>query len=199
MSDSWLPHGLWPTSLLCPCGFSIEARTLEWVAIPFSRGPFQPRDWTQVSGTAGRFCTVWATREAWCYLTSPVSSLHFFFILFSFYCSVGLSLPVFEFINPFYCHLVCCWTPRVYFSDKLLYPSTLWLLFGTFLYFLFVEVHSFFSQVSIIMTMILNSLTGESFISFSVRTFSEVLSCSFTWNIALYFFISLNSRLVSVH
>ena len=103
------------------------------------------------------------------------------FILFSFYYSVGLGLPVFEFINPFYCHLVCCWTPRVYFSDKLLYPSTLWLLFGTFLYFLFVEVHSFFSQVTIIMTMILNSLTGESFISFSVRTFSEVLSCSFTW------------------
>ena len=29
------------------------ARIPEWVAIPFSRGSFQPRDWTQVSQTAG--------------------------------------------------------------------------------------------------------------------------------------------------
>ena len=32
-------------------------------AIPFSRGSSQTRDWTQVSGIAGRFCTTWATRE----------------------------------------------------------------------------------------------------------------------------------------
>ena len=32
-----------------------QARTLEWVDIPFSRGSFQPRDQTQVSCTAGRF------------------------------------------------------------------------------------------------------------------------------------------------
>ena len=37
---------------------------LEWVAIPFSRGSSQPRDWTWVFCTAGRFFTVWATREA---------------------------------------------------------------------------------------------------------------------------------------
>ena len=30
------------------------ARILEWVAISFSRGSFQPRDWTQVSCIAGR-------------------------------------------------------------------------------------------------------------------------------------------------
>ena len=34
-----------------------QARTLEWVAIPFSRGSFQSRDWTQVSCTAGGFFT----------------------------------------------------------------------------------------------------------------------------------------------
>ena len=33
-------------------------------AIPFSRGPFQPRDSTQVSCIAGRIFTVWATKEA---------------------------------------------------------------------------------------------------------------------------------------
>ena len=34
------------------------ARILEWVAMPSSRGSSQARDWTQVSGIAGRFCPV---------------------------------------------------------------------------------------------------------------------------------------------
>ena len=42
----------------------LQARILEWVAIPFSRGSSQPRDGTQVSCIAGRFFTIWATREA---------------------------------------------------------------------------------------------------------------------------------------
>ena len=45
------------------CGI-LQARTLEWVAIPFSRGSSQPSDGTQVSQIAGRFFTSWATREA---------------------------------------------------------------------------------------------------------------------------------------
>ena len=31
----------------------LQAKTLEWVAFPFSRGSFQPRDQTQVSHVAG--------------------------------------------------------------------------------------------------------------------------------------------------
>ena len=42
----------------------LQARILEWVAFPFSRGSSQSRDWTQVSRIAGRFFTSWATREA---------------------------------------------------------------------------------------------------------------------------------------
>ena len=42
----------------------VQARILEWVAFPFSRGSSQPRDWTQVFSIAGRFFTSWATREA---------------------------------------------------------------------------------------------------------------------------------------
>ena len=42
----------------------LSARLLEWVAFPFSRGSSQPRGWIQVSHTAGRFFTSWATREA---------------------------------------------------------------------------------------------------------------------------------------
>ena len=35
----------------------LQARILEWVAFPFSRGSSQPRDQTQVSRIAGRFLT----------------------------------------------------------------------------------------------------------------------------------------------
>ena len=51
-----------------PMGYTVhgilQARILEWVAVPFSRGSSQPRDHTQVSLTAGGFFTSWATREA---------------------------------------------------------------------------------------------------------------------------------------
>ena len=40
-----------------------QARILEWLAVSFSRGSSQPRDWTWVSYTAGRLFTIWATRE----------------------------------------------------------------------------------------------------------------------------------------
>ena len=39
----------------------LQARILEWVAVPFSRGSSQPRDWTQVACIAGRFFTSWTT------------------------------------------------------------------------------------------------------------------------------------------
>ena len=46
-------------------GFSIhrifQARVPEWVAISFSRGSSQPRDWTLVSCIPGRCFTLWAT------------------------------------------------------------------------------------------------------------------------------------------
>ena len=45
VSNSLRPHGILHGIL--------QARILEWVAVPFSRGSFQPRDQTQVSGIAG--------------------------------------------------------------------------------------------------------------------------------------------------
>ena len=39
-------------------------RILKWVVFPFSKGSFQPRNWTGVSFIADRFFTSWATREA---------------------------------------------------------------------------------------------------------------------------------------
>ena len=62
-SEKSLSHvQLFATRILCH-GI-LQARIPEWVAIPFSRGSSQPRDQTQVSCIAGRFFTIWATREA---------------------------------------------------------------------------------------------------------------------------------------
>ena len=58
----------------------LQARILEWVAFPFSRGSFQHRDRTQVSCIAGGFFTNWTIREA---LSNVVDSLN----------EKGLSLP----------------------------------------------------------------------------------------------------------
>ena len=69
----------------------LQARILEWVAMPSSRGSPQPRDRTQVSCIAGGFFTIWATREAlgWTY------SWHIVYLPFSY--PVGFSLLIFCF------------------------------------------------------------------------------------------------------
>ena len=42
----------------------LQARLLEWVAIPFSRGSSQRRDWTYVSHTTGRFfARIWEAQK----------------------------------------------------------------------------------------------------------------------------------------
>ena len=53
------------------CQGPLQARILEWVAIPFSRVSSWPRDWTWVSCIAGRLFTIWATREAHLYTSEP--------------------------------------------------------------------------------------------------------------------------------
>ena len=37
----------------------LQAYILEWVAVPFSRGSSQPRDWMKVACITGKFFTVW--------------------------------------------------------------------------------------------------------------------------------------------
>ena len=68
-SDSLWPNGLYTLHEI------LQARILEWVAFPFSRGSSQPRYWTQVSLIAGRFFTSWATREA-LYTLNLYSAVH---------------------------------------------------------------------------------------------------------------------------
>ena len=87
--ESWLHHlpDVWATLSPCACvcvsrsvvsfcdlmdcsppGYSVhgilQARTLEWVVMPSSRGSSWPRDRTWVFCIAGGFFTVWVTREA---------------------------------------------------------------------------------------------------------------------------------------
>ena len=54
----WCP-AFWDPMDCSPPGSSVhwilQARILEWVAMPFSRGSSQLRDWTHVSHIAGRF------------------------------------------------------------------------------------------------------------------------------------------------
>ena len=45
----------------------LQARILEWVAFPFSRGSSQPRNWSRVSCITGGFFTNWVFREAHTY------------------------------------------------------------------------------------------------------------------------------------
>ena len=68
----------WPCLTLCnPKDYTVhgilQARILEWVAYPFSRGSSLPRDWTQVSFIAGGFFTSWASREALCSVSKHYS------------------------------------------------------------------------------------------------------------------------------
>jgi len=79
----------------------LQAKILEWVAIPFSRGSSQPRDWNWVSYSVGRFFTIWATKD------------------YLFISLGGTLLP-----NAFVVHVLCA---RIYFS---LQGRSMWLKHG---------------------------------------------------------------------
>ena len=72
----------------------LQEKTLEWIAIPFSRGSSQPRAQTQVYCTAGRFFTIWATGKILKHRTIPRflrfpqwhSSIYINFILLFHFC-----------------------------------------------------------------------------------------------------------------
>ena len=72
LSCVWLFVTPWSRARQAPLSMGIfQARILEWVAMPSSRGSSPPRDWTQVSCIAGSFFTIWTTREAQEYWRGP--------------------------------------------------------------------------------------------------------------------------------
>ena len=80
-----------------PPGFSVhgilQARVLEWVAMPSSRGSSQPKDWTQVSHIADGFFTIWSR---W-----PNIIVNFYFMSLGFtrwHCSIS-GLPIYTILQ----------------------------------------------------------------------------------------------------
>ena len=75
LSRSVVSDSVTPWTVCSPPGSSVhgilQARILEWVARSSFRVSSQPRDQTQVSHIAGRFFTIWATREALSSLLAP--------------------------------------------------------------------------------------------------------------------------------
>ena len=52
----------------------LQARMLEWVDIPFSRGSSPPWGWIQVSCIASKFFTIWAIWKAYSNVKQPVNT-----------------------------------------------------------------------------------------------------------------------------
>ena len=94
LSHAWLSAT--PCTVVCQAPLSIgilQARILEWVAMPSSKGSSWPRVQTQVSRIIGRLFTIWATSEVHVSfqvksvlltICSGVKFLYHLVILFSF-------------------------------------------------------------------------------------------------------------------
>ena len=102
----------------------LQARILEGVAVPFSRGSSQPRHWTWVSCIAGRVFTIWATREALDFPTVPKSEVQkntaterWFLSQFPLNCKLTLEQCGFELPGSTY-------TWPIFFKGK--YHNTTW-------------------------------------------------------------------------
>ena len=82
----------------------LQARILEWVANPFSRGFSQSRDWICVSCITDRFFTMWPTREVHNFLSASYS----WGVWMPMYVHVQLLSHVLLFVMPW---TVACLTP----------------------------------------------------------------------------------------
>ena len=61
----WLFAAPWTLAHQAPLAMGVlQARILQWVAMPSCRGSSKPRDGTQVSHNAGGSFTTWTTKEA---------------------------------------------------------------------------------------------------------------------------------------
>ena len=120
-----------------PCGI-LQARILQWVAIPFSRGSSWPRDYTQVFCTVGRFFTSWTTREAW--RTKPISHKVFQLYVVKF-CKCSKYFCVFSnyWVTILYIYIYKYYTVIIfpYKWVNFMYFEALWEIYIIFSYFFF--------------------------------------------------------------
>ena len=80
----------------------LQARILEWVAIPFSRGASHSRDWSWVSCIAGRFFT-FKVNKLICIFCDLLMFPHCFDIHLA-WCVASVGIPLYTSI-----HLICAW------------------------------------------------------------------------------------------
>ena len=85
--DSLRPHGQWSAPSSSVHGI-FQARVLEWVATSFSRESSQPRNWTWVSCTEGRFLTNWTTGDYLCSKNTVMISFYFLHLLLALWLEV---------------------------------------------------------------------------------------------------------------
>ena len=101
----------------------LQARILEWVVIPFSRGSSQSRDQTWLSYIADRFFTAWITTEFHIY--AIINTICFFLsdLLHSVWWTLGpsTSLQMTHF-HPFYDWVIFCCA----YVPHFLYPLISW-------------------------------------------------------------------------
>ena len=112
-------------TLCSPPGSSVhgilQARILEWVATPASRESSQPRDQNLVSCVAGRFFTVWATREAQLSLYTAAFTLLRYCVSSSFSISIARSNSFTTWSNQ---HLLCHSSLRCLLGPNCIYFGT---------------------------------------------------------------------------
>ena len=113
VSDSWDP-----IDCSLPGSFVqgiLQARILEWVTISFSRGSFQPRDWTQVYCIAVRLLTDWGYPGSPLYFVLCQCPLYILIVLQVFIDDLSLSFVITE-LNMLY--LTLCGFLYSYSCDR---------------------------------------------------------------------------------
>ena len=117
---------LWTVARQAPLfmGF-LQAIILEWIAMLCSRGSSPPRDWTQVSCTAGGFFTVWATK-----IVKPFSlqsKKYFTMKKFFFFqkCTKLSRVKSIDMYQSIYCASTICVTKVFFFLCILLHRTSL--------------------------------------------------------------------------
>ena len=119
--------------------------------------------------------------------------LFFFMCFFSFCCSVWVSSIILS--SSLLIHssasssLLLNRTSCVFFSSVIVFFSSVTSVGASYIFYLSVEFSRSSEFVSIFLILVLNSLSGRLLIFIPLKSFSEVLPCSFVWNILLCFFI----------
>ena len=118
----------------------LQARKLEWVAILFSRGSSQPRDWVQVSSIADGFFTVWAIKDILTYINFQDDQK---------WLPNSLHIPQLPWLLGFYTralHLPFLSTKKLIYGPTVMLVVTYWMMVGWYTRYFQVCLNPIFVQ-----------------------------------------------------